>query len=122
MTKYSNFQTRATPQEREKKPHAIWRGIGFVMMLIIPVMSWFGSVLLVQYNLQYGWYRIPSDLISKVIEPYLYVKIIITIVLMIILFGGYSMIAFLIYRFFGPPRYGPMDVPPVAYRGKQYKR
>ncbi len=50
------------------------------------------------------------------------VKLIITVVITFIFFMLLTLIYFLISGLFGPSRYGPTDVPPVAYKGKNYKR
>ena len=106
----------------ERKPHPIWRGIGCIMMILNPVMAYFGMLLFMQLNSQNGWWRIPADLYVEYKDPLILVKGIVFIVILFVLFAAYSMIVFFIQRIAGPKRYGVYDVPPVWYRGPRYKR
>jgi hypothetical protein len=121
MGKYGSYQSRA-PLPKAREPHPIWRGIGFIQIILTPILAYASALLLIQANAQEGWVRITKDMISPYVEPLLYVKIGLTVMLMLIIYGFLQMIVFILYRFIGPPRYGPLDVPPVAYKGKSYKR
>jgi hypothetical protein len=50
------------------------------------------------------------------------VKVIATLVLTLVFLVILQFIYFVVMRMFAPPRYGPLDVPPVTYKGKPYKR
>ena len=102
--------------------HPIWRGIGFVMLIFAPFMGYIGSILLINLNKEHNWMPVPRDLLISGNDPYLIIKIIITIVIAFIIFLIFQLITFFIYRVAGPSKYGPTDVPRVAYRGKKYKR
>jgi hypothetical protein len=46
----------------------------------------------------------------------------VTVALMVILYALLTFFSLLIFSVFAPPRYGPLDVPPVKYSGRPYKR
>ena len=50
MTSYDKYNPRANMPSRPYRVHPIWRGIGCFMMVLIPVMSYAGAVLLVEEN------------------------------------------------------------------------
>ena len=45
--------------------HPIWRGVGFAMMILIPIISYAASVLLFNLNLEKRWVALPVELISE---------------------------------------------------------
>jgi hypothetical protein len=92
-------------------------------MILIPVMSWLTADSFLKENNIQRWIVFPSSFyLTDVADPTILVKIITTIGFMLIMYGTLTLISFLIFRMFAPPRYGPQDAPPVSYRGKQYKR
>ncbi len=114
--------SRFTPQKTsERKIHPVWRGVGFGMMVLIPIFAYAAADIILTENAKQNWFPIPADLISPYIEPLLYIRILIIIALIFLGFVLFNFVAFIILGIFGPPRYGPMDVPPVRY-GKPYKR
>lgn len=120
MGKYDAFR-----QERKKKPnviHPIWRGIGFVLMILTPILGYFGTSLLLSLNKENGWFAIPGDLIARGSEPYLYIKILGTFLFVFIFYAIFMFVTFLVYRIFGPGRLGPEDAPQVAFRGRTHRR
>ncbi len=93
--------------------HPIWRGVGFAMMILIPIVSYFTSLLLISANETNRWFVVPADLINKAGDPNLYVKIILTVLLALIIYVLFMVVTFLTHRMFGPARYGPTDAPPI---------
>jgi hypothetical protein len=95
------------------------------MMIIIPIMAYAGAVLLVEENIKQGW--LPTPLIfSRTIllplvggVPHLYANLIVTLVLSLIGFGVLVTIYTIMYAMIGPPRYGPVDSPPLPRRPKR---
>ena len=122
MGRHSSFQKRNATKPDKPVIHPIWRGIGLILILITPVMSYAAMEMIHAANLANKWVPIPLELFSPVIEKYLYVKIVIWLCCMLLIYAFFFLISFALYRFIAPPRYGPYDVPPVAYRGKSYKR
>lgn len=125
MTKYTSYRpsgAETRSREEREKIHPIWRGIGWILMFIFPVMGWFGSIYLLDQNAKQKWIAIPASFLAKGADQYLFVKIGLTIVIVFILFFIFQLISFAILRGFGQERYGPMDIPRAAYRGKKSKR
>jgi hypothetical protein len=131
MMGYSSQQYRKEQQERRWKIHPAWRGIGCILFLIVPIMSWVGASMILQ---NYQNLAVFYNLARVVVIPFTHVgeidKIILSInlyfqksgfmigqlyVTIIFCLIGYGIMAFLyaiLYRVAGPPRYGPFDVPP----------
>jgi len=131
MGKYSSSVRQAQGPKKTTEPHAIWRGIGFVFFLLAPILGYFGALTLIQLNKVNGWYRIPSglyntegvEMLGKLgQDPLLFVKALLTVILAFLFFALMQFISFMLYGMFGPKRYGPLDVPPVAIRNKKKSR
>lgn len=128
MAKYTKYNPRSRAAARPWKVHPIWRGIGCVMMILIPIMGYAGAVLLVQMNLEYGWLPAPAELMQTVTIPFigsfehLYADLIMTVLLSLAGFAVFNVFYSLMYRFVGPPQYGPQDAPPGDYRTRKTKR
>jgi hypothetical protein len=140
MGKYSTSSRKKVPPKPEN-PHFIWRGIGCLMMIIIPVISFAAGYETINYGLERGW-QIPyqwlgtprypdlfyrSDALMTLLSPitntpnfYAYA---ITGVVYATLLGGIISVAYAIaYRYVGPPQYGPLDAPRPNIKVKKYKR
>ncbi len=120
MGKYSSFM-RQKPRVK-RTVHPIWRGFGFVFLIVAPFLGYFTTILLLDENKKQGWFAIPRDLIARGADPYLYVKIIGTIIVVFLLYALFMLLTFVLYRLFVPKSLGPQDAPQVSYRGKRYKR
>lgn len=127
MSKYERFSPRSRVEKRPWDIHPVWRGIGCVLLVLIPVMAYAGAVLLVQMNLQQHWWATPPELMQAVNLPglgaveHLFANLLVGFVLTLV---GYAILVFLysfVYRLVGPPRLGPMDAPPIR-AGKKRRR
>jgi hypothetical protein len=116
MSKYSQTYRRQTSKPRPWSVHPIWRGIGCILIILIPIISFAGAKILVQENMKQKWVQIPDELRGFFFLPSLgqvfFADLAVAIILMVIGFGLMTIIYALIYRIFGPSPYGPMDVPP----------
>jgi hypothetical protein len=116
MSKYNQSYLRSTSKPRPWSIHPIWRGIGCILIILIPILSFAAAKLLVQENLQQKWVQIPDELKGSIDVPslgqILYADLAVTVILLVIGFGLLTIVYALIYRIFGPSPYGPMDVPP----------
>lgn len=140
MTKYTSAAHRRVAP-RPQGPHPIWRGIGCLMILIVPLMSYLLAVITVQIAIDQKWpmpYQLmgypsmPPELwaVSSLAPLWafiegqkdLYAVLGITLVYVVFLGAFLSFGYALIYRFVGPPRYGPLDAPPPRVSVKRYKR
>ena len=131
MPKYT--QVVKKDEERRWNIHPVWRGIGCAMILIIIVMAYAGAKELVDYNqrtqklglpdllykpvfISYTKY-IPAlkqdDVVNKFLAPVKYGYLVFMAIFMFIGFSAFSFIYSAIYRASGPPRYSPIDAPPI---------
>jgi hypothetical protein len=130
------YQTYA-PEKREPKwkVHPIWRGIGCLLIVIIPLMSYAAAITVRAGNEQAGWIAVPPELdqypnlnrieryapalqpVFSWIEGIYILDVVLTVVFILLGFGLLTVAYSLIYALAGPPRYGPLDAPPVRRRG-----
>ena len=125
MSKYYDQYRRPTPKERPWRIRPVWRGIGCVMLVVIPLVSFAIADVLVKENLQQGWLPIPYDLTGPSAYPYLYAKLGVTLLISVGIFALYTILYMFIYQLLGPPKYGPKDSPPLkrkASMGRRRKR
>jgi hypothetical protein len=122
MGKYQMYQSNTSNKRKEMRTHPVWRGIGFALLILTPILGYAGSVVLVNANKVERWVAFPTDLYVKGADSYLFIKILLAVVLMFIIYGIFQLLTFFLYRIFGPSRYGPLDVPPVRYKGKKTNR
>lgn len=137
--KYAQYQKRPAP--KPARPHPIWRGIGCLMMIIVPLMSYAAAVITVEYALAQRW-PLPYQLLGAPTLPafiwrspalaYLFAPVLqwenlyahlVFGLVYLVLFG--SIVAFvyaLLYRLVGPSRYTPLDVPPPPVKVRPHKR
>ncbi len=105
--------------------HPVWRGIGCVMLVLLPMMAYAGATLLVQADLSQGWYPVPAEMARPVnipllgSVPYLYANLTVAFVLLLIGYGLLVIVYSLIYRAAKPSRYGPYDAPPIRRRKRR---
>jgi hypothetical protein len=121
MSKYNNYWDEKK-QSSKKEPHPIWRGIGFLLLILVPIMSWSATLIILAENAKRRWVYFTADLLAPGADSLLYVKIGLTIFISLVLFALIYLAYFTIYRIFGPSRYGPQDVPMSNYKVKKYKR
>jgi len=111
MPKYNNYQRTIDPVKEKPKIHPVWRGIGCVMIVVIPTLSYLMANFLIKSRDVISWVVIPQDLIfTQLKDPLFWVKMFYTIIIAFILFIVLGVITFVIDRFFGPPKHGPYDV------------
>ena len=141
MGKYSTY-SRPKPKPRNLGVHPVMRGIGCIMIVVVPILAYGVAVLLVNYGGARGWPIPPNWYGPPTIHPLLWnvqglrpilafiqaqnnleANLIFTIVLILVIGGIMSVIYGYIYTLFGPPRYGPQDAPPIrGVKVKRYKR
>ena len=140
MGKYSTY-SRQKAKPRIVAVHPVMRGIGCLMMVIVPILSYGIALLLVNYGVSHGW-SIPQNWLGQpTIHPLLLrlqglrpiwdfliqqnnliANVIFTVAVMVVIGGIMSIIYGYMYTLFGPSQYGPTDVPPMRVKVKRYKR
>lgn len=125
MGKYDKYSSQSRMAERPWEIHPVWRGIGCLMMVLIPIISYAGAVLLVEANIEQRWVPVSFDLMRKINLPligsvdHLFANLLVTVVLSIIGFALLTAAYALLYRFIGPPIAGPLDAPPQRRRPRR---
>jgi hypothetical protein len=139
MGKYTTYQKK--PPVRSNEPHPVWRGIGCVIWLILPVISYGLSAMTVSYAVKKGiqfpsaitgypvmpgiLFRIPGlvVLLNWLQSQYnLYTILLVAFFFVVMLAGAIAIIYALMYRASAPPRYSGVDAPPMNIKVKKYKR
>lgn len=118
MGRYNRYER----QEIEERPwvvHPIWRGIGFILIILIPILSYAGAVLFVEANARNNWFAMPVELAGPAQFPYLFAHLLFGVLFAIGGFGIVTMIYAFVYQIIGPPKYGPLDAPPPKKRRKR---
>jgi hypothetical protein len=140
MGKYTTYN-KQPPKPRNLGVHPVMRGIGCIMIVVVPILAYGAAVLLVDYGVSRGW-PIPPNWLGRItihplllqlrgLEPVwnfllrqndLVANLIFAIAITIVIGGLMSVIYGYLYSIFGPPRYGPQDAPPIRVKVKRYKR
>ncbi len=140
MTKYTVASARR-PANVQPEVHPIWRGIGCIMMVVIPLISFGLAVFTVNLAVAQDW-PMPYQLMGYPVMPTLLMKsdalvpimmfiqgqqnlyaiLLLTVAYIVVLGAIVAAVYSFVYRFVGPPRYGPLDAPPEDIKVKRYKR
>ena len=130
MSKYDKFQVQRSMRDRPYEIHPIWRGIGCLLIIISPFIAYSLAHVLVNLNLDAGWFVIPGDLAQtiripvpglNIAIPYLYAKLMLAGVFLVMGAGLLMIIYAFIYQLVGPSRFGPLDAKPVRRSPKKKK-
>jgi hypothetical protein len=96
--------------------HPVWRGIGCVLLILLPIIAFAGAKTLVQANRTQRWVQIPVELsgffILPVVGRVFYADLALAAILIVIGFAIITVVYSVVYRIIGIPRYGPLDSPP----------
>jgi hypothetical protein len=109
MGKYSASFRQISQRPRPWEIHPVWSGIGCLLLILLPILSFAAARLLVQENMRQQWVLIPRYMwygffIAPFGQIYL-VDIAIAILLLVVFFGLLTVIYSFIIRIFNP-RYG----------------
>lgn len=103
-------------KSRRGQIHPIWRGIGCIFMVLIPVLAYAAAVTLVRENLKQNWVQLPSEMLGSFAIPSMgtiyFADVVVALGLLFIIFAIFTLAYALVYRLIGPSFYGPMDAPP----------
>jgi hypothetical protein len=141
MGRYSSYQ-KQKPKVNRNEVHPVMRGIGCILLVLVPILAYGTAVYLVDYSVRKGL-PIPASWLGIINIPPLLLKLegltviwnflqaqnnlaanlVFAFAMMILIFGILAIIYGVTYRLFGPPEYGPTDMPPERGRKvKRYKR
>lgn len=104
------------------KIHPVWRGIGCIMIILLPAMSYAGAVELVKANYIQGWISMPAELTGPPQYPYLYAYLLVGTMLLLVGSSLLITIYSMTYRAASGPRQGPLDASPARHRKKKKYR
>jgi hypothetical protein len=97
MGRYQQYERQS--KENAGRVHPVWRGIGFILMGLIAVMSYAGANLLVEANKTNQWVEVPPEIAYAFPwAPDLYAELIVAIFLAMIGFGIMTVIYSLVYQ------------------------
>ena len=139
MGKYQSYQK--VQELPRNEVHPVWRGIGCVIIIITPIISWAAATLLLQFGTTQKWpflyelsdnvrfpdivYQIPViSTLANYISSIVYFKALAAFfLLLLILFSGvFSVLNAMLYRMIGPPRYTALDEPAPRVTVKRKSR
>jgi uncharacterized membrane protein len=113
MSKHKIYRTETPPKPSQIPAHPIWRGIGCILSVFIPLISYFVASGLINNRGKISWLIIPQELIfSQLKDPFLAIKLLYAGILVLIIAIILAFLTFSITRLFGPSKYGPHDIPP----------
>jgi hypothetical protein len=97
MGRYQQYEREII--EDERTVHPIWRGIGFLLIGLITIMSYAGANLLVEANKTRQWVAVPPEIRGGVPwAPDLYSELIVAFFLVFVGFGIMTIVYSIIYR------------------------
>ena len=134
---------RDTMKEVEQKatgPAPIWRGIGCLLIVLVPILSYAAAEVTMPFFLNRG--LVPKELLFTPQAPdWLYLMpvllqafrfllgryaimatLLLTVIYILFIGGILTVFYAFMYQIATPSRYGPMDAPPPRIKVKKYKR
>lgn len=119
-----SYKYREAETKEKDAVHPIWRGIGCLLIVIFPIISFAGSIELYKAGIPQQYFPLTRDLANFTVIfgeniPLYYILIItalitfLSYVFLTVIYG----IAFSIGR--GGARYGPLDAPPIKRKVKK---
>lgn len=120
--------TREPSESSYRRIHPIWRGVGFGMIVLIPIMSYAATQVLLEQNGLHNWFPLPIDLLARpggflyrlIPDPLLYVKIIFFVAFVAVFFAAFTLFSFMVNGAFGTSKKDdPFYVPPLKRRVKR---
>lgn len=127
----NRYRTSSVTPEEKREIHPIWRGIGCILIVIIPLMAYASAVLLIDENAQRGWFRIPPDINNIPIPAFLatnlpgwivndfYAKLLVAFLFALIFFALFTVLYSFAYRLGGGYRPSPVDAPTEKRKTKR---
>jgi hypothetical protein len=136
MSKYTKYQF-PSDDEPVLDVHPVWRGIGCLLLVVLPILSYVLAMEAVRANMRYRWLPVPVEVSGFIdfspvyyaipaVRPFLlalgriyYLDLIMAFVFSIIAFGLVTIAYSAVYRLSGQQRYGPTDAPQIKKSPKK---
>lgn len=124
---YASTQ-RTSSRELQQRIHPVWRGVGFAMMVLIPIMAYAAMKVFLEQNGINNWIPLPTDLLAKPGEflyrffpdPMLYIKLLVMFVFMFLFYVIFMLVSFIVNSMFGVTKErDPFYVPPVTRQSRR---
>lgn len=113
MSKYNMYQKELPPNPRKLPPHPIWRGIGCILIIVVPALSYLIANILIKNRGSIDWLFIPEDIVVvRFSDPFILVKIFYAAIITLVFLALITLVTFLVNSLFGLKKFGPVDVPP----------
>jgi hypothetical protein len=124
MTYEFDFDKRK--RERAREPHPIWRGIGIVMIVLVPILSFAISDLSIQWMKREKGFRIPDPLAKWDWDIPLYGRVddalavvLFALVVSLIVFGIFTIINAVAYQATSDRNLRRFESAPQSYKKKK---
>lgn len=122
--------TASGSQPTKREIHPLWRGIGCILLFVIPLMSYAAAVLIVEENFKRGWFPIPPELVVTLptaleaalpewVASYFLVKLLLAGAVSVMLFGLFTLLYSMVYGLGGGYQLKQGDVPPVRQKARK---
>lgn len=114
MNKNAVFSKDHENRTSRAKIHPVWRGIGFVMLIFIPILAFLASQLVIENNAKENWFPIPPEFyINFPRDPDILLELFITLIICFVVYALFLLVTYFMNGLFGPKRYIPPDLPPL---------
>jgi len=108
MPKNVSYQVEDSGKKEKKQEHPIWRGIGCILIIVIPVFSFFAASLLIDNRQYFSWIIIPQEIIvASFRDPLIFVRVVYAIIIAFLLFLLMAVVTFAINHLSKPRHIGP---------------
>jgi hypothetical protein len=116
-------------RERSREPHPIWRGIGIVMVVVVPIISFAFADLIIEWMKRDKGFRIPDPLAKWDIDIPVYgpvddalAVVLFALVVMLIIFGIFTIINAVAYQATSDRNLRRFESAPRSYKRKRKLR
>jgi hypothetical protein len=121
-----NTNSSREKRERDQEPHPVWRGIGVVMLVLVPIISFSLSDLAIQWMKRERGFDIPDPLAKwswdipgyGVVNDALAV-VLFALVVMLVVFGVFTIINAFAYRATSDQNLSRFESRPQRYKRKR---
>lgn len=106
MTKYVKYNKPTRSLKERMEPHPVWRGIGLILAILIPVMSYYLVSFALENPGKYSWIVIPRELvINRLWDPLMVIKLLYSLVAVLAIYMVIALFTFIISSMIGTGRH-----------------